>query len=115
MWSAPQPDPEPERETVRERPRRARRLFARLTRPLPSPAAVAAVLALVLFAGGAATILAGGETDPMEADPASARGEPAVEAKADEKQQPARARRGERRSGEPRLLRDKTLQPLLAP
>src|SRR5687767_13431501 len=57
LWSAPQPDPEPERETVRERPRRARRLFARLTRPLPSPAAVAAVLALVLFAGGAATIL----------------------------------------------------------
>ena len=119
LWTAPpaelEPEPEPQLEVVRERPRRARALFARFATPLPSPAAVAAVLALGLFAGGAATVLAGGDTDPMDADPASATGEPAVEAKADEKQRPVRTRRGERRSGDARLLRDKTLQPLLAP
>ena len=68
---------------------------------------------LVLFAGGTSTILAGGGTERMEADPAAATGEPAAEA--GEKQRPVRTRRAERRARESRLLRDKTVQPLLAP
>jgi hypothetical protein len=118
LWAAPPPpEPEPERSTPRVRPRRARRLLDRLTVPLPSPAATAAVLVLLLFTGLAGTIVAGGETDPMEADPAAATGEPA--AKADGQQQPLRTRRAERRAerraSEARVLRDKALQPLLAP
>ena len=97
-------------------PAASRRLSAASRRPAP-PAAVAAVLVLVLFAGGASTILAGGETEPMEADPAAATPEP--EAKAGETQKPLRTRRAERRAErearESRLLRDKTVQPLLAP
>jgi hypothetical protein len=111
LWTAPAPEPEPEEK--RERPRRTWRLLERLTAPLPAPAAVAAALVLVLFAGGASTILAGGDAERMEADPAAATGEPAAEA--GERQRPVRTRRAERRARESRLLRDKTVQPLLAP
>ncbi len=117
LWAAPPTEPEPERTAPRERPRRARLLLQRLTLPLPSPAATAAVLVLLLFTGLAGTILASGETDPMEADPAVATGEPAAEAH--EQQQPLRTRRAERRAerraSDARMLRDKALQPLLAP
>ena len=116
LWTAPPPEPAPP--VAPDRPRRMRWLLERVTVPLPSPAAVAAVLVLVLFAGGAATIVAGGDTDPMEADPASATSEPAVEAQARDKQQPIRTRPGERRAarrGDTRLLDDETLQPLLGP
>jgi hypothetical protein len=114
LWTAPPVEPELDGE--REAPRRVRRLLERLAVPLPAPAAVAAVLVLVLFAGAAGTILAGGETDPMEADPASATGERAIEADAGEKQRPATARRqAQRGPADAPLLRDTTVHPLLAP
>jgi hypothetical protein len=113
LWTAPAAEPEPARPAPEKR-RRTRRLFERLTAPLPAPAPVAAALALILFLGATGTIVAGGDTDSMEAEPASATGEPAAEA--GEKQRPVRTRRGERRAERgAKLLRDETLQPLLGP
>jgi hypothetical protein len=83
---------------------------------LPAPAPVAAALVLILFLGATGTIVAGGETDSMKADPASATTEPAAEAAAGETQRPIRTRRGERRGERgTELLRKETLQPLLGP
>jgi hypothetical protein len=95
-------------------------LLPRVRLRLPSPAAAAAVL-LVFLAGLSGTLLiGGGDSDPMDAAPASATGERAHQAPTID-QRPRAELRGEEnrkpsnRSGEATLLRDKTLGPLLAP
>ncbi|MGH2838310.1 MAG: RNA polymerase sigma factor [Thermoleophilaceae bacterium] len=115
LWTAPpaepeaEPEPEPQREEALARPRRWRRLLPRLSLPVPSPTAAGAVLVLLLFAGAAGTIAAGGGPAPTEAN----RAEPAADAGGREA---SRARRAEeRRSQASRLLRNQTVQPLVAP
>jgi hypothetical protein len=106
LWNPPA---EPER-----RPARRLRLLPRFGLRLPSPAAAAAVL-LIFLAGLAGTLLiGGGRSDPIDATPASATGEPAGQI---EQRLRAERRRVERRgrADDAQLLRDKTLGPLLAP
>jgi len=95
LWSPPAP--------ATPKPRRLR-LVPPLRLRMPSPAAAAAVL-LIFLAGLAGTLLiSGGDSDPIDATPASATGEPRVE----KREQPVR-------SGGAELLRDRTLGPLLQP
>jgi DNA-directed RNA polymerase specialized sigma24 family protein len=105
----PAPEPEPVPEVARRRPRRRLRI-PRLSPRFPAPAATAA-LVLAVFVGAAGTMLASGGTEPMEAAPNAA---PAAS-------EPERAElRGDGRArrhgwGTTKLLRNKTLEPLLAP
>jgi len=95
LWSPPAP--------AMPKPRRLR-LVPALRLHMPSPAATAAVL-LIFLAGLAGTLLiGGGDSDPIDATPASATSEPRVE----KHEQPVR-------SGDAQLLRDRTLGPLLKP
>ena len=89
----------------RAEPVRRRRLrLPRLTVRLPSPATAALVL-LILLASLVGSLLLAGGTDPMDSNPAAASSE---RARASDRAKPARA-------GEAKLLRQRTLEPLLAP
>jgi hypothetical protein len=114
LWVPPgEPKPESPKGPAVSPPRRAR-LLPRLRLRLPSPAAATAVL-LVFLAGLAGTLLiGGGGSDPIDATPASATGEPAGQI---EQRLRAEHRRVEKRerAHDAQLLRDKTLGPLLAP
>jgi hypothetical protein len=89
-----------------------RRRLPRLRVPLPSPAAAAAVL-LVFLAGATGTLLLGGSAGSMDTDPASATGE--VQRQGERAELPALGNQERPRRGQARLLRQKTLEPLLAP
>jgi len=108
LWSpaegeAAEPDPEPA--TPRSRALRLPRIRLRL----PSPAAAGAVLLLFLAGATGTLLVGGGRTDPIDAAPASARGEqPRAEVRDGSKDK--RAGRGEAKP-----LRDKTVGSLLAP
>ena len=98
---------EPARERAAARSHALR--LPRLRLRLPSPAAAAAVL-LVFLAAATGTLLIGGAgSDPIDAAPASARGERALRTPPPAEQR----RRAEPR--ERRLLRDKAVGSLLAP
>lgn len=122
LWSPPATpvaDPDPVPDVSVQRPRRRRvRILPRLALPFPAPAATAA-LVLAVFAGAGGTMLASGGTEPMEAAPAAATSEPARETAQPDQRQRAEIREGTKprrlRFGEPKLLRQKTLGPLLAP
>jgi hypothetical protein len=104
---AAEPEPEPEPEISVKRQRRRLRMPRLLT---PAPAATAAVVVAV-FVGAAGTMLAGGGTEPMEAAPSAA---PAA---SPSERAELRAAGKHRRHGwgTTKLLRDKTLEPLLVP
>ena len=113
LWhpdAEPGPEPEPVPEVARRRPRRRLRILPRLSPRLPAPAATAA-LVLAVFVGAGGAMLASGGTEPMEAAPNAA---PAAS-------EPERAElRGDGKArrngwGTTKLLRNKTLEPLLAP
>jgi hypothetical protein len=104
------PEPEPVPEVARRRPRRRLRILPRFSPRFPAPAATAA-LVLAVFVGAGGTMLASGGTESMEAAPNAA---PAAS-------EPERAElRGDGKArrhgwGTAKLLRNKTLEPLLAP
>jgi hypothetical protein len=87
-------------------PARRRRFLPRLRLRAPSPAAAATVLFLFLAGVSGTLLIGGGRTDPMDAAPASARGERTHEA--------SQRQRAEVRE-EAKILRNKTLEPPLAP
>src|SRR5688572_11792064 len=103
LWSEPDTPPDPAPQP--ERRRRAR--LPRLRLRVPSPAAAAAVLFVVLAGVSGTLLIGGGGNDPMDAAPASATDE------ADTRAQKAEERSKDR--PEPSILKDKTLEPLLAP
>jgi hypothetical protein len=107
LWS-PADHADEELGSPSERPRRRRTLrLPRLRLKMPSPAAAGAVL-LLFLAGASGTLLIGGDrTDPIDAAPASARGE----------RQRAEIRDSERakQRGDEAKRRDGTLGPLLTP
>jgi hypothetical protein len=104
-------EPEP------SKPARGRRAL-RLKLRMPSPAAAGAALLLFLTAASGTLVIGGGRTDPMDAAPASARGEQTqqaapsayrrqrAEVRDDSKDKPA---------GDAKPLRDRTVGSLLAP
>jgi hypothetical protein len=119
LWSPPgdeTAEPEP---AAPPRRRPALRL-PRLALRLPSPAAAGAVLLLFLAGATGTLLVGGGRTDPIDAAPASARGEQTRQATPS----PYRRQRAEvpdgwkdKRAGggEAKPLRDKTVESLLAP
>ena len=111
LWSPPTstpPGPEPDLPAEPARRRRAWRL-PQLRLPLPSPAAVAAVL-LLFLTGAAGTLVIGGSNG--DTDPASARDR--VQQPSERAEVPA-AKRPQPRQGQAKLLRNRALEPLLAP
>ena len=105
LWSPPESAPA-ERAPVA----RVRRL-PQLRLRLPSPAAAAAVL-LLFLTGAAGTLVING-SGSIDTDPASARDEPQQPRERAELRALGKQQRSPR--GEGRLLRKKTLEPLLAP
>jgi len=110
---APEPVPEPLPELSVEQPRRRRlRILPRWAPSFPAPAATAAIV-LAVFVGAAGTMLAGGGTESMKAAPTAR--EPA-QTDASQRAEVRQDRRPRRLHwGPTRLLREKTLKPLLAP
>ena len=107
-------EPEPRKAA---RGRRALRL-PRLRLRVPSPAAAGAVLLLFLTAASATLVIGGGRTDPMDAAPASATGEQTQQvAPSAYRRQRAEVRDGskDKRAGDAKPLRDRTVGSLLAP
>lgn len=108
LWSEPdsppaepEPDPQPE-------PERTRRLrLPRLRLRSPSPATAATVLFVFLAAVSGTLLIGGGGADPMDAAPASATDDADTRAQKPDKRSKDRP--------EPSVLKDKTLEPLLAP
>ncbi len=117
LWSPPvEPAADPVPSDAPAEPVRRRRLrLPRLTLRLPSPAAAATVL-LLLLAGLVGSLLFQGGTDPMDTAPAAATSDRTRSVQQDVRADARRARRTRpARAGEARLLRRRTLEPLLAP
>ncbi len=120
LWSPPEAAPTdalPEEAVaqpppVEQPPPRRLRALPRLRLPLPSPAAAAAVL-LMFLAGATGTLLLGGSAGSTDTDAASATVE--VQPQHQRAEVPARGKQQRVRRGQARLLRQKTLEPLLAP
>lgn len=106
LWTPPaEPAEAPALADAAPAPARRRRFrLPRLALRLPSPATAAVVL-LILLASLVGSLLLADGTDPIESNPAAASSE---RARASDPPKPDRA-------GEARLLRQRTLKPLLAP
>ena len=116
LWSPPvDPADDPAPADAPAAPARRRFRLPRLTLRLPSPAAAAAVL-LLLLSGLVGSLLLQGGTDPRDATPAAATPERSRWIEVDARADARRARQARpARTGEARLLRRRTLGPLLAP